>query len=95
MKLIYKHLKYFDQRFQKMFVITAFNENLVDAAVSHIHRIPWIGPKLEAPFKELLIKQKEKLHRKVGVVDSAVSSADLGFFATYKIYQPSRRKLTG
>ena len=64
--------------FQKLFVITAFNENLVDAAVSHIHRIPWIGPKLDAPFKELLIKQKEKLHRKVGVVDSAVSSVDVG-----------------
>ena len=59
--------------FQKLFVITAFNENLVDAAVSHIHRVPWIGPKLEAPFKELLVKQKEKLHRKVGVEAATVS----------------------
>jgi len=55
-------------------VITAFNENLVDAAVSHIHKVPWIGPKLEAPFKELLVKQKEKLHRKVGTEASSVSS---------------------
>jgi hypothetical protein len=45
-------------------VIFAFNESLIEAAVSHIHQIPWIGPKLEAPFKELLTKQKEKLHRK-------------------------------
>lgn len=59
---------------QKLFVITAFNENLVDAAVSHIHKVPWIGPKLEAPFKELLVKQKEKLHRKVGTEASSEPS---------------------
>ena len=47
-----------------MFIIFAFNETLIEAAVSHIHRIPWVGQKLEAPFKEFLVKQKEKLHRK-------------------------------
>jgi len=51
---------------QKLFVITAFNESLVAYAVSQIHRLPWIGARLEGPFKELLVKQKEKLHRKVG-----------------------------
>jgi hypothetical protein len=55
-----------------MFVITAFNENLVDAAISHIHKVPWIGAKLEGPFKELLVKQKEKLHRKVGTAAATV-----------------------
>ena len=58
---------------QKLFVITAFNENLIDSAISHIHKIPWIGAKLEAPFKELLVKQKEKLHRKVGTAATTVS----------------------
>lgn len=60
---------------QKLFVITAFNENLIASAVSQVHRVPWIGPKLEAPFKELLAKQKEKLHRKVGT--EAVSDPSL------------------
>ena len=58
---------------QKLFVIFAFNESLIEAAVSHIHQIPWIGPKLEAPFKELLTKQKEKLHRKTENVADPVS----------------------
>jgi hypothetical protein len=61
-----------------MFVITAFNENLVDAAISHIHKVPWIGAKLEGPFKELLVKQKEKLHRKVG---TAAATVCLMFFS--------------
>ena len=54
-------------------MIFAFNESLIKAAVSHIHQIPWIGPKLEAPFKELLTKQKEKLHRKTENVADHVS----------------------
>jgi len=55
-----------------LFVITAFNENLVAYAVSQIHRLPWIGSKLEGPFKELLEKQKEKLHRKLGTEEASV-----------------------
>ena len=49
---------------QKLFIIFAFNETLIEAAVSQIHRLPWIGNKLEVPLRELLNKQKEKLHRK-------------------------------
>ena len=49
---------------QKLFIIFAFNETLIEAAVSQIHRLPWIGDKLEVPLRELLNKQKEKLHRK-------------------------------
>lgn len=51
---------------QKIFIIMAFNETLVATVVSNINRIPWLGPKIEAPFKEFLAKQKEKLHRKAG-----------------------------
>ena len=41
--------------------------------MSHIHRIPWIGQKLEAPFKEFLAKQKDKLHRKSEAASGNVS----------------------
>ena len=59
---------------QKLFIIFAFNETLIAGAVSHIHRIPWIGQKLEAPFKEFLAKQKDKLHRKSEAASSNVSN---------------------
>merc|ERR1719361_214797 len=55
---------------QKLFIIFAFNETLIEGAVSHIHMIPWIGKQLEIPFKEFLTKQKEKLHRKSETVSS-------------------------
>lgn len=47
---------------QKLFVIMAFNENLINTAVTYLSQIPTLGPKLEGPFKELLAKQKAKLH---------------------------------
>ena len=49
---------------QKLFIIFAFNEKLIEGAVSQIHKLPWIGGRLEVPLRELLNKQKEKLHRK-------------------------------
>ena len=58
---------------QKIFIIMAFNEKLVATVVSNINRIPWLGPKIEAPFKEFLAKQKEKLHRKAGSPVESVS----------------------
>lgn len=48
---------------QKMFVIIAFNEVLVEHAVSLLANIPYVGRKLQEPFKEFLAKQKTKLHR--------------------------------
>ena len=51
----------------------AFNEALIEAVVSSLNKIPWIGSKLEAPFKELIAKQKAKLHRKAGATEVAVS----------------------
>jgi len=47
---------------QKVFVVLAFNQQLFDAALSFLVKIPFLGPKLEAPVRNLLIKQKEKLH---------------------------------
>jgi len=47
---------------QKVFVVLAFNQQLFDTALSFLVTIPIIGPKLEAPVRNLLIKQKEKLH---------------------------------
>merc|ERR1712088_810277 len=63
---------------QKLFIIFAFNETLIAGAVSHIHRIPWIGQKLEVPFNEFLAKQKDKLHRKSEAA-SGNSSGILGW----------------
>merc|ERR1711994_1043268 len=60
---------------QKLFIIFAFNEKLIEAAVSNLNRIPWLGAKLEAPFKELLAKQKEKLHQKAGTPTESEPSA--------------------
>ncbi|XP_026314230.1 vacuole membrane protein 1-like [Hyposmocoma kahamanoa] len=48
---------------QKMFVIIAFNETLVAQVLTWVERIPYIGPKLEAPLLEFLRNQKAKLHK--------------------------------
>ncbi|XP_059487658.1 vacuole membrane protein 1 isoform X2 [Neocloeon triangulifer] len=56
---------------QKLFVIIAFNEPLVEAAVTMLARVPYIGPKVQEPFKEFLARQKSKLHRKVGAKTSS------------------------
>ena len=66
---------------QKIFIIMAFNEKLVATVVSNINRIPWLGPKIEAPFKEFLAKQKEKLHRKAGSPVESVSTYFLHFIS--------------
>jgi large-conductance mechanosensitive channel len=47
---------------QKVFVIIAFNESLVDNAVDHLENIPVIGKILQKPFKSFLENQKTKLH---------------------------------
>ncbi|CAH0696560.1 unnamed protein product [Spodoptera exigua] len=48
---------------QKMFVIIAFNETLVGQVLSWVERIPYVGPKLEAPLLEFLRNQKARLHK--------------------------------
>ncbi|XP_023341738.1 vacuole membrane protein 1 [Eurytemora carolleeae] len=54
---------------QKIFVILAFNENLLESAISLLRRIPAIGEKLEAPIRSILVQQKDKLHNKSGNQD--------------------------
>ncbi|XP_013184206.2 vacuole membrane protein 1 [Amyelois transitella] len=51
---------------QKMFVIIAFNETLVTQFLSWVERIPYVGPKLEAPLLEFLRNQKSRLHKNEG-----------------------------
>ncbi|CAG9806116.1 unnamed protein product [Chironomus riparius] len=48
---------------QKIVVIVAFNEVLIEKAVDLLEFIPVIGKKFQEPFKSFLQNQKEKLHR--------------------------------
>jgi len=63
---------------QKVFIILAFNETLIETVVSNLVKIPGVGSRLEGPFKELLAKQKAKLHRKAGASE-AVGTGVLGW----------------
>jgi hypothetical protein len=38
---------------QKVFVILAFNETLLESAIALLHRIPLVGEKLEAPIRKV------------------------------------------
>lgn len=48
---------------QKIFVIIAFNEILIDKAVEILGKIPILGNYTQGPFKTFLQNQKDKLHR--------------------------------
>lgn len=48
---------------QKIVVIIAFNEILIEKAVDFLAFIPAVGKKLQEPFKAFLQNQKERLHR--------------------------------
>ena len=45
-----------------VFVILAFSEHYVDEYVALIGRVPFVGARLETPFKEMVGKQKAALH---------------------------------
>merc|ERR1711915_57356 len=47
---------------QKLFVIFAFNQQLMESSISFLVQIPFVGPNLEAPVRNILSKQREKLH---------------------------------
>lgn len=49
---------------QKMFVIIAFNETLIETALEWLERVPLVGEKLQVPFRAFLESQKTKLHSK-------------------------------
>ncbi|EDW30660.1 GL26903 [Drosophila persimilis] len=48
---------------QKIFVIIAFNETLIERAVDLLASLPYFGHKLQEPFKAFLKNQKQRLHR--------------------------------
>lgn len=48
---------------QKVFVIIAFNESLIERAVDLLGAIPVLGAKAQEPFKSFLSNQKARLHR--------------------------------
>ncbi len=54
---------------QKILVIIAFNELLIEKAVEKMAFIPVVGKRLQEPFKSFLQNQKTKLHR--GKMDKA------------------------
>lgn len=51
---------------QKVFVIIAFNESLIERAVDLLGAIPVLGAKAQEPFKSFLKNQKTRLHRGAG-----------------------------
>lgn len=52
--------------FQKFFVIIIFNAFYLEYLLSLLGSIPKLGPKIQPLFRDMLEKQKEKLHRKPG-----------------------------
>lgn len=53
---------------QQLAVIVAFNEELLDKAISFLAFVPWVGSKLQEPLKKYLVEQKRKLHDKTSSV---------------------------
>jgi hypothetical protein len=49
---------------QKLVVIIAFNESLVETLIQLLGRLPLVGKKMQQPIKQLLQNQRAKLHRK-------------------------------
>ncbi|GLH01749.1 Vacuole membrane protein 1 [Gryllus bimaculatus] len=70
---------------QKMFVIIAFNETLVENAVAFMALIPYVGSRLQQPFKEFLEKQKLKLHRRSDVELPAESNLLAAIFEKFVV----------
>lgn len=47
---------------QKVFVVVAFNELLIEKAIDMLRNIPLVGKPLQEPFKSFLQNQKAHLH---------------------------------
>ncbi|XP_043659077.1 vacuole membrane protein 1 [Drosophila teissieri] len=64
---------------QKIFVIIAFNETLIERAVDLLASLPVLGHKLQEPFKSFLNNQKQRLHRQQrGAAGAASGAGDSG-----------------
>lgn len=71
---------------QKIFVIIAFNETLIERAVDLLAGLPYLGHKLQEPFKAFLKNQKQRLHRRGGTAGPADSGNLLSkIFETFVI----------
>ncbi|EDW45743.1 vacuole membrane protein 1 [Drosophila sechellia] len=76
---------------QKIFVIIAFNETLIERAVDLLATLPVLGHKLQEPFKSFLNNQKQRLHRQQrGAAGATAGAGDSGnllsrFFETFVI----------
>lgn len=62
---------------QKIFVIIAFNETLIERAVDLLAGLPYLGHKLQEPFKAFLKNQKQRLHRRGGATGAATDSGNM------------------
>lgn len=51
---------------QKLFVIIAFNETLIETALQWLKYVPVVGGWMQVPFKAFLDGQKHKLHERRG-----------------------------
>jgi len=60
---------------QKVFVILAFNNQLMETVISLLVQVPVVGSKLEAPVRAILAKQKEKLHGGGGTNEGNILSS--------------------
>ncbi|CAG9821447.1 unnamed protein product [Phaedon cochleariae] len=63
---------------QKLFVIIAFNETLIETAIERLQLVPFVGDMLQVPFKAFLDGQKFKLHKKRA--EGAAATAEGGNF---------------
>ena len=70
---------------QKVFVIIAFNESLIEKAVDTLAAIPVVGKKLQEPFKGFLKNQKQRLHRQRNAVPAESGNLLSKIFETFVI----------
>lgn len=70
---------------QKIFVIIAFNESLIEKAVDTLATIPVVGKKLQEPFKGFLKNQKQRLHRQRNAVPAESGNLLSKIFETFVI----------
>ncbi|XP_037914302.1 vacuole membrane protein 1-like isoform X2 [Hermetia illucens] len=70
---------------QKIFVIIAFNEALIERAVDFLGSIPLFGRRLQEPFKTFLENQKIKLHRQSSVPPSESGNVLAKFFEKFVV----------
>lgn len=70
----------FKATLQQLVVVIAFSEELVNALISSLGKIPWLGPKLQSPIQDVFTATKLRMHRKVKEDSfTALSLAAYGF----------------